>query len=734
MSALGGQLSFGLRIDAEDNTRRGLSSSLSGITGFLRAAVKPVTIPVRIARGGLGLLRDFNLGLAPAFRFAARGLTNLLERGGELEVRQKAFQSLTGKNTLGANYMARSLQQASRGMLGFADAMAIGNRWLSSGGNFKQLGTAIEFVSKKSVATGKDAKQALDTVITGLVRGSTLFLDDYGILVDGIDGVKRTFDKIHGSGAFDSLGPAAQKAEIVRQAIGEMNDQMGKINVSGRETIFISSRIKNQIGDSVDKLLLMAAKSETVKEAFRGVRDMIDGITNHLEGGGSLTELIFGKGQSGGIFGIIKGGLLDAGEALGRGIFGGLLKGIGLIGGLLVSGFVRLKSEVADLWDGFKAKAGEALDRFPAIAKDAFAEVIDTIKFLPQAMKDVFGPFIGELKDALSVGVGWLKDAFSDFRNWLKEKLPIVFGDEEPAPPPSTDPGILGAAMSGMGSAWNGFWKGIGNAWDFITGGSGGSVTPVARAPFPSNPLLAAAAAAQFAAYGSTGGGASGFFSRIGKAGEGILSGGIFGGQSRARDALQSFMEEFPAKVSTDPRATSTTRPSDYQLTMHARLSALRRAGVLRAQIRNIDQGGAFTRQQALRDTAEEVARLRGEGFLIRPRDRREIFERMLRRRQDEASGPINDELEKIGARVRASDLRREKNRERLGGARAGYEYGERIRRDEAEQELMQTAKLMRESSSRMESTVALAMGQFGRFFQIMAGAENELAATAGKR
>ncbi|MCC6359344.1 MAG: hypothetical protein IT450_11430, partial [Phycisphaerales bacterium] len=150
--------------------------------------------------------------------------------------------------------------------------------------------------------------------------------------------------------------------------------------------------------------------------------------------------------------------------------------------------------------------------------------------------------------------------------------------------------------------------------------------------------------------------------------------------------------------------------------------------------LRNIQGGGAFTRQQALRDTAVEVARLRGEGNFISPRDRQEIFERMLRQRQDAAAGPINDELSGIRARILASDARREINRERLGAARASLEYGDQDRRRQAEEQRAEAAKFMRESVARSEATVALAMGQIGRFMQIMAGAENELEAIAGKR
>ena len=73
-------------------------------------------------------------------------------------------------------------------------------------------------------------------------------------------------------------------------------------------------------------------------------------------------------------------------------------------------------------------------------------------------------------------------------------------------------------------------------------------------------------------------------------------------------------------------------------------------------------------------------------------------------------------------------------NRERLGAARASFEYGDQDRRRQAEEQLAEAAKFMRDSVARSEATVALAMGQIGRFMDIMAGAENEMQKIAGNK
>lgn len=326
------QFNLGYQIEAKDATRSTLASALSGVTKFARLASKPITIPLKIARGGLGLLRDFNLGLRPL----VAGLDNIIERGGRLSLVSKSFQSLTGKGAADADKLARSLVRAASGTISLIKAQETANRALGSGLDFKQLLTTMEFISKKAITTGKNASQAVDTVITGLSRGSPLFLDDFGILVNQIPGVAREFDRIKGSGAFDSLSPAARKAEVIRQAVAEMNQQMSKIGLTGKETTFIFQGIKNSLGDSVDKLVAAVAASKSLRDSLKSTRDVIGGITKFVEGGGSILEVLTGKkgGKSGGLFGLLKAGVLDLAESIGRAIAAGLLKAAIRVGSL----------------------------------------------------------------------------------------------------------------------------------------------------------------------------------------------------------------------------------------------------------------------------------------------------------------------------------------------------------------------------------------------------------------
>ena len=336
------QMNFGLVISASDRTQGAIGTALAGVTKF--------------GRGALGVMRDLNLGLRPVVQW----MDNLIDRGSRLEVVRKAFEGLTGKTGRDADRLANSLVRASSGTIQLAEAMQLANRAMGSGLSVQQLGVAIEFVGKKAIATGKDAREALNTVITGLSRGSTLFLDDFGILIDGVDGVKRSFNAIRGANAFESLGPAAQKAEIIRQAIAEMQGQLSKIGISGKETVFVWQSLKNAIRDVADSFVAAAAKG-------KGLRDGLQTLLNVAKAFAAVMGESLGKG---GLGEALKKSLdiglafaVDLGESIGRAIAVGLMEALKAISpqmanwlGITDAGILKVRAK--DPWTRFFGQLG----------------------------------------------------------------------------------------------------------------------------------------------------------------------------------------------------------------------------------------------------------------------------------------------------------------------------------------------------------------------------------------
>lgn len=601
------RMHFGLEISATDRTQGGLRSALSSVTGF--------------ARGAMGALRDFNLGVRPI----VAGLDRIIERGSELEVVRKAFESLTGKRGAGADLLARRLVNASSGTLRLAEAMQIANRALSSGMKFEQLATAIEFIGKKSIATGKDAREALNTVITGLSRGSTLFLDDFGILVDGIDGVRARFDKMKGKGAFDALGPAAQKAETVSQAIAEMSQQMGRLGVSGRETVFLLAGMKNAIGDMVDRLVLSVAKSKALKEFLGNARDLLRGIGQHFDKGGTFGELLMPA------LNVAKTFFIDLGKTIGHGIAGALLKGM--------SGLV-----------GF-------LDQAIDFVTDKFDNWIET---LGDKIKDVVPKPILDLANWLNGKSG--ADAAGEPKGNAPRGLPEIRKEEvfpgiwklqvQPGPQARAmlpmNPALalaqiqVAGAMGAVPQLLQNRHVPIGQAVPAVPQILQNRHVPIGQRPPAGNQLarlqqwLDDAAAGQFAqtGFGDTAKAASDFYGR-------------FSSKDTERDR--------GVRRAAALRAAQGT----VGLTGFARRNILTDIARAEHDMAVIQRGGGGARQAGLAAAAEEIDTLRRGGFAVTPSVRRRIIDKHLQDARNNRIRPLRERVERDRELLDADDAAR---------------------------------------------------------------------------
>lgn len=637
-----GEMKLSLVLDARDQTGGAIRSAMSNLTGFAkRVATAPIMVPLKIGQGSLALLRDINLGLRPLLA----GLDNLIERGSSLNVIRKSFESLTGVGGTKAEGLARALVEAANGTVRLSEAMQIANRGLASGLSLDQLATAMDFISKKAATTGKNAGEALNTVITGLARGSTLFLDDFGVLMDGIEGVKRSFNEIKGAGAFEQLGPAAQKAEIIRQAIAEMRQQMGRIGVTGKETVFVWQSIKNRLGDAMESLVAAVARSKTLKTALESVRDVLGRLQTYFDKGGTLGNLLGGLGS------VIGAGLQDLAMNLGRGLLAGILNGAAALADAIPKAFDFLRDRFAAIWD-----------MLPPRIQEGFAEAIDTLRWFPAALKDVAYPLVEALNN-------FRKDAVDK----LSEALTGLNLTKGPGGEPQLRGGFLGGildaiqlmnerpgtaavgAARGIGRAGAGFGRGLLRMLEWLSGKPDSRpVGPQASAAgfgFPGGPLGLAAGAAGLAAFGAMpGGGALASLSALfsGKATE--VSARInWRGVSEAWDKL---LGRLPKAEKVDPIAALIQQPTELadQFPLTPASERLLRAARRRAQ-QQYGEGanaGPSLRRAAYQSAQARIRDIAGRGFVISAEQRRDIFEEELKRMAESRMGGALDQIEKI--------------------------------------------------------------------------------------
>jgi hypothetical protein len=351
-------MSFTVRV--LDETRKGFGSVMKGAAWFTKSMTSALTAPFRAVTSLNMMAGLYNVkAITDGFKAVYDGIDRIATESAKMKVVDASFESMTGRAGKYADSLAKDLKDAALGMITLTRAKEVANRALASGMNVDQLRTAMEFISKKAVTTGIDAGQALQTVITGLSRGSTLFLDDFGVLVDGTDQVKRDYDAIAGSGAFDKLGPAAQKAEIVRAAIADMQRQMGMIGVKGDELAFKLGRIKTQF-------------SEIALKAGKAILPLADALSDSLES--------FGGKVDGVVSSFVEAVTVNYDRI--KGMFAASFKGVGTM----------LGSTLMNAWKAFAGGIGSG---------DIVKSLSTTFAKLPLylgkgflKMKDVFGTFI----------------------------------------------------------------------------------------------------------------------------------------------------------------------------------------------------------------------------------------------------------------------------------------------------------------------------------------------------
>ena len=133
----------------------------------------------------------------------------------QTRITEQTFDRLARRaESTGEDELAK-LRQAVGGTLSDLELMQKVGAAADAGLTFEQGRTAVEFLRRYSIAFGKDFQQLTSTIFTGLSRGSTLMLDDAGIIIDA------------SSDIYKGLSDVEKKSALVGDAIEEMRKKMG---------------------------------------------------------------------------------------------------------------------------------------------------------------------------------------------------------------------------------------------------------------------------------------------------------------------------------------------------------------------------------------------------------------------------------------------------------------------------------------------------------------------------
>lgn len=674
MSTLSG-MQFGLRVTAQDDTRAGLNSVLGNISSLARSAVKPIVIPLQIARGGLGILRDLQMGLRPTVEMLDRFVT----RGAGLEAVQRAFTSQTGQGARRAEFYSRSLQAATFNTLRWADAMKLANRGLADGIGTENLNSIFRFATVKAAAIGESTEGVLGGLLRGLGLGSGRVLKEFGL---DLGDVEDRYARIKGVGAFDDLPFAERRMVILAAATQKMAEETQKLKLTGRESGFVWQGIKTQVGDAVDKLTLAVVKSDAMRGALTGVRDVLGGITRHFQEDGTFEQLFLGKGDSGGILGLLKAGFLDAGEALGKSILRGVIGAILEIRKLMGGGAVAaVGSFFKTAPDGSRSRAGPGLTAANGMLLEGFYSSAGVDAVSGEASAHAIGKGgRGALGSILRAAM--MPTSLTSNANFFKGPMPSI-----------TDVASLGAknvwdtvfmdwyhhSIRGLalkwqeetGSTWSlmadAFKRWIGNLrnprkW-MVNPPKGGALNRgLSMGGGAMHPMLAMMQGVGSAAMGGIGDLFGGnFFDGMQKYYD---QGGGGDSWGRVRSEWGAFGKAFPGGMPEDVgRAGMLMDPSNYRLTMNARMSLKRKIAGLRHREANIGRGGEFARRDANLSAAAEIADLKRKGAYLSGSDIQEVYARHRAAAIKQRMGAVSAERSGLEGDLERDDATREINR-----------------------------------------------------------------------
>ncbi|MCP4337662.1 MAG: hypothetical protein GY799_01965, partial [Desulfobulbaceae bacterium] len=192
---------------------------------------------------------------------AAKIAWELGELGAKVQTVDKNFQNFARQGGMNSVKMMGDLRKASAGMMDDMFLQQQAMKGMISGIKFDDMIVAMEYVRNYAISTGDDVNAKMQTVMTGLARGSAQFMDDVGIQVIG-------------------------SKDVVNDTINQMKEKMGQFTDTTNETSVAIANMKSEFSNLkqyIGEILVPTTNAwvkglrkgiETAGEAVKGFRIM----------------------------------------------------------------------------------------------------------------------------------------------------------------------------------------------------------------------------------------------------------------------------------------------------------------------------------------------------------------------------------------------------------------------------------------------------------------------------
>tara|TARA_R100000329_G_scaffold129472_1_gene108421 strand:- start:874 stop:3051 length:2178 start_codon:yes stop_codon:yes gene_type:complete len=218
------------------------------------------------------LLYQFAMGLG------IRQLILFTKEAAKIQTMETAFSNLSG-GTLEASVAMEKLQEATDGTMTQFDLLQQANNAMILGvtTNSDEMGRMFDMAQRLGAALGKDTRQSIESLITGMGRQSKLMLDNIGIMVD-TNKAYKDFAAANKT-SVDALTDSQRKQAFMNATLdaGQRKlDRLGKEVLSAdahfQRFAVASSELANDIGESLLPLVepladAMVALSKAVDPA-----------------------------------------------------------------------------------------------------------------------------------------------------------------------------------------------------------------------------------------------------------------------------------------------------------------------------------------------------------------------------------------------------------------------------------------------------------------------------------
>lgn len=235
--------------------------------------------------GGLFSAKGAFLGLSAAAGTAVAGvalLSSQLDKAMQVQNLTSAFNSLqksVGSDTVGA---MQDLQVATGGMINNLDLMKSANQAVLLGvdkgnGDFPKLAAAA---IKLGQAMGITAKEGIDSVVTGLGKGSKEVLDNLGVIISLDDAYKQYAKQIHKN--VDALTELDKKQAVLTIGSQAIIDKANTMADTTSTAATEYQKLKVAISNASDEMTTAVGNSDSLELALKAIRIEIEKMPSNI--------------------------------------------------------------------------------------------------------------------------------------------------------------------------------------------------------------------------------------------------------------------------------------------------------------------------------------------------------------------------------------------------------------------------------------------------------------------